>query len=176
MDIKELNSKLRKSLPGAVLESRPLGSSRENTVWIEMKAVQQVARYVSRDSELEMDFLEFLSVMELEGSVVVSYFLRSTRTQQTLVLRGSLLPTAPEAEVDLDSVEEIWPMASRFEAENSELFGIRFGGRPIPRKILPEGWQGFPLRKGYVFPSEVLGLPHLRAVGRTAPDEHGVSS
>jgi NADH-quinone oxidoreductase subunit C len=48
------------------------------------------------------------------------------------------------------SVESIWPTANWLEREVYDMFGIIFTGHPnLKRLLLPEEWQGFPLRKDY---------------------------
>jgi NADH-quinone oxidoreductase subunit C len=48
------------------------------------------------------------------------------------------------------SVESIWPTANWLEREVYDMFGIVFAGHPnLKRLLLPEEWQGFPLRKDY---------------------------
>lgn len=59
------------------------------------------------------------------------------------------------AEVDgkspvLDSVVSLWPGADWLERETFDLVGIRFANHPnLRRVLLPEDWEGHPLRKDY---------------------------
>jgi NADH-quinone oxidoreductase subunit C len=54
------------------------------------------------------------------------------------------------ADAHVATVSDIWPAANWLEREVWDLFGIQFDGHPDLRRLLmPEDWEGFPLRKDY---------------------------
>ncbi len=76
----------------------------------------------------------------------VVYHLRSLESQQWLRLKCRLAGTNPE----IESVTSVWRGANWYEREVFDLFGIQFRNHPDLRRILmPDDWQGYPLRKDY---------------------------
>ncbi len=50
----------------------------------------------------------------------------------------------------IDSITGVWPAANFYEREIFDLFGVHIGGHPnLKRIMMPEDWQGHPLRKDY---------------------------
>ena len=56
----------------------------------------------------------------------------------------------PEADPVVASLFPVWPASEAFERETWDMFGIAFAGHPdLTRILMPEDWEGHPLRKDY---------------------------
>lgn len=66
------------------------------------------------------------------------------------------------------SVTPLFAGAHNYEREVFDLFGVRFDGHPgLTRILLPEGWQGHPLRRDAPLPQEPADFTVTRDVYRT---------
>jgi NADH-quinone oxidoreductase subunit C len=76
----------------------------------------------------------------------LSYHLLSHAFKEHIRLRALV----EEATPSIESITPVWPSANYYEREVFDLFGIRFEGHPNLRRILlPDEWEGHPLRKDY---------------------------
>ncbi len=76
----------------------------------------------------------------------VVYQLHSIRHNRRLRLKVTLPSMNPQVE----SLVGVWRSANWYEREVFDLFGVAFLNHPNLRRILmPEGWEGHPLRKDF---------------------------
>lgn len=76
----------------------------------------------------------------------MAYHLLSMKRKERVRLKVGL----EGDDATIESVTPVWPSANFFERELFDLFGIRFLGHPHLRRIMmPEDWEGHPLRKDY---------------------------
>ncbi|SEN52009.1 NADH dehydrogenase subunit C [bacterium A37T11] len=120
---------------------------------IKTNMIREVCFLLRDHEQTWFDFLSCLSGVDngiQAGTFAVVYHLASIpyKTQLTLKVvvpndRGTTLPVVP-------SVGTIWKTAEWHEREAFDLVGIFFDGHPDLRRILlPDDWEGYPLRKDY---------------------------
>jgi NADH-quinone oxidoreductase subunit C len=68
----------------------------------------------------------------------------------SLKARIRLIALLDSGDASINSITSVWPSANFYEREVFDLFGVHFGGHPgLTRIMMPEDWQGHPLRKDY---------------------------
>jgi NADH-quinone oxidoreductase subunit C len=76
----------------------------------------------------------------------VVYHLHSIERNERLRLKCRI----PGSDPVIESVTSVWRSANWYERETFDLFGIHFINHPnLKRIMMPEGWEGHPLRKDY---------------------------
>jgi NADH-quinone oxidoreductase subunit C len=86
------------------------------------------------------------------GGLAVVLHVWSTAHHHHLRLRT----TVPREAGRLATVTDVWPGAGWHERETFEMFGIVFDGHPnLVPLLLPDGFEGHPLRKEFVLASRV---------------------
>lgn len=113
---------------------------------VQREALFEVCRWLRSDQQADCDYLACLSGVDRGQAIEVVYHLYSLRKHRMVLLKAR----APKDDCWLPSVTPVWKAANWHERETAEMLGIRFQGHPDPRHILlPQGWEGFPLRKDY---------------------------
>lgn len=117
---------------------------------IHKECIYQVCELLHTNEKTYFDSLSCLTGLdngEEEKTIEVIYSLYSIPFDLHLTLRVALDRSKPE----IDSVSEIWKTANWHEREAYDLVGIHFKGHSDLRRILlPDDWEGYPLRKDYV--------------------------
>ena len=96
--------------------------------------------------ELGFDYLMCITSIDLEdGNLSLAYNLNSTGSQESLEFNLIF-----NAETEVPSVKSLWKTADWHERKAYDMMGIKFSGHPdMKRILLPEDWEGHPLRKDY---------------------------
>ncbi len=116
-------------------------------VWTPAARIVEACRFLKEDQGYRrLSFITAVDWYPTEPRFEVVYNLHSIERNHYLRLKARV--GGPEYEID--SVTGVWRAANWYEREVFDLFGIRFQGHPDLRRILmPEGWEGHPLRKDY---------------------------
>jgi len=133
---------LRPLLPGIALEPAP--ATDQKTIGVPAIAIVDVCRVLRDKGFVLLADITAVDWWPREPRFEVVYQLASgddrLRLKVTLAGDNARLPT----------VQSVWPGANWLEREVWDLFGIAFDGHPDPRRLLmPEDWDGYPLRKDY---------------------------
>lgn len=155
MTAPEIVSLLRVQLGEAVLDSKAEGVL-DPYVVIAPDRMLDVARFLRDDIRTAFDLLQCLSAVDYTGGKLgVVYHLESTGHKHKIVLKANVPADAPHVQ----SVESVWKTANWHEREAFDMFGIVFDGHPDLRRILmPDDWDGHPLRKDYKVPEFYNGM------------------
>jgi NADH-quinone oxidoreductase subunit C len=140
----ELTRRYREKFGAAILDA--LEDRKQPYLVIDAAQLVEIARY-SRDEE-KFDLLEDYTAVDwprrekrFDLIAILYSFPHNARLR---------LKIAVAEKEQLASLVEMWPTANWLEREIFDMFGIEFAGHPdLKRILLPDGWEGHPLRKDY---------------------------
>src|SRR6266849_171741 len=121
----------------------------EMTIYVERSAIREACALLRDDTNCPFNYLSDITCVDWypsEPRFEVIYHLLSIPNKERVRLKVRLSGETPA----LESITSVWPGANYFEREVFDLFGVRFSGHPYLRRLLmPEDWEGHPLRKDY---------------------------
>ncbi len=101
---------------------------------------------------LGFDRLGMVTAVDRDEFFVMVYRLQSRSLSTAIFVKTKV----PRDDTRVDSLCGIWPAANWQEREVFDLFGITFDGHPDLRRImLPDDFEGHPLRKDYDNPNVI---------------------
>jgi NADH-quinone oxidoreductase subunit C len=123
-----------------------LEDRRQAILIIDSSQLLEIARYSRDDEKFHL----------LEDYTAVDWPRREKRFDLVAQLYSFTHNTRLRLKIPLGADEQpatlvpVWPAANWLEREIFDLFGIAFRGHPnLKRILLPDEWQGHPLRKDY---------------------------
>ena len=121
----------------------------ETTIVVPREHIRRACEFLVAEPSLQFTYLSDITTVDrfpLEPRFEVNYHLLSIEHKMRLRLKVRLAGSDPA----VLSVTPVWPTANWHERENFDLFGIRFEGHPdLTRILMPDDWEGYPLRKDY---------------------------
>jgi NADH-quinone oxidoreductase subunit C len=142
-------------------------------IWIAPDRIVDVCTFLRDEPRFRYNYLSDVAAldrlgMELEtipSGVALNQALRFVVNYQLLSIphkhRVWLKVALPSDNPIAPSVTAVWPTANFHEREVFDLFGINFSGHPDLRRILmPDDYQGHPLRKDHPLGYEEVQFSH----------------
>ena len=158
MSPEELAERIRARFPEVVV------ARGEVTVIVGRQDVPDTLAALRDDPDIGTGFLSSLTAIDwpdADPRFWVVYELRSMRHHHRVRVKAGL----PADDPHVPTVSDAFPTANWHEREVFDFYGIVFDGHPnLTRILLPDGWDGFPLRK-----DEELGGVGTRYVGAFIP-------
>jgi len=168
MDAPALITALQTLAPGLQAEAAS-AADRQTTIYVGPGDVLRAMQVLRDGPDLRFALLAELTAVDFwpkEPRFELIYLLVSIEHR----LRARVKVRLPGADPHVATVTPIWPGANWLEREVWDLFGIAFDGHPDPRRLLmPEDWEGFPLRKDY--PVQIQMKPHTAEALQVTQEE-----
>jgi NADH-quinone oxidoreductase subunit C len=132
------------SLPDSILDAA--FNFDELTLTIAKDRIREAASAVQKAGYTFLEDVTCVDWYPSEPRFHVVYHMLS----MTFKERVRLVAQVESMDPTIESITSVWPSANFFEREVWDLFGVRFNQHPNLRRIMmPEEWEGYPLRKDY---------------------------
>jgi NADH-quinone oxidoreductase subunit C len=137
--------------------------SKDRDPWFQVAPweIERVCEHLREDPDLAFDYLECITGVDYpdDKRIVVVYHLFSYRQKHRVVLKAFLDREDPV----MPTLVNVWSVANWQERECFDLIGVLFEGHPDLRRLLmPDDWEGHPLRKDFEEKEDYHGIPTVR--------------
>jgi NADH-quinone oxidoreductase subunit C len=141
---------LNEKIVNMINEKFPGSLANENTeTHIQLYPDQwfEIATWLKSEPSLSFDSLQCQTGVDVgDNTLEARYNFHSMKHNHYTEIRIAVT----RKEATIPSVEQIWRVADWFERETYDMLGIEFSGhRDLRRILLPDDWEGWPLRKDY---------------------------
>ena len=124
-------------------------------VCVKPERLHDVLECLKSEPRFAMNQLTLITGVDYGDRIEAVYHLYSYTHNHMAVVKALLDHDAPEVDTAID----LWGAAEWHERETYDMLGIQFRGHPNLRRILlPDDWEGFPLRLDYKQPEEYHGI------------------
>lgn len=148
------NEKLKEIISAFMPDAEIVMDKQFLEVTVNADQIHSLAQFLKNSPQTAFDYLFCESAIDYTEYFTLVYHLDSTEFRHQIVLKTKI--TVRE-NPSVDSVCDIWIGAEYHEREIFDLFGIHFNNHPDLRKIfLDNDWVGFPLRKDYTDPVNIV--------------------
>ena len=124
------------------------------SILVNHEAWEDISKFIYDSS---FDYLMCITSYDLGGNNTfgLAYNFHSTCLKHYLEIRIEF-----EDNTEIHSVESIWKAADWHEREAFDMMGVKIINHPdMKRILLPQDWDGYPLRKDYKTPEYYNGMP-----------------
>ena len=128
-----------------------------NACIVDVDSWKDISEFIKNDEKMLFDYLMSISAYDLGDSEIfgVAYNFYSTKLNQYLEVRIEVNDSQ-----EIESITHLWRAADWHEREAYDMIGIKFKNHPdMKRILLPEDWEGYPLRKDYKTPEYYNCMP-----------------
>ncbi|MGE9516293.1 MAG: NADH-quinone oxidoreductase subunit C [Solitalea-like symbiont of Acarus siro] len=129
---------------------------------INKEYIYQVCDLLKNNPDMQFNYLSCLTGVDyrdVDARFELVYHLYSTFHKNSLVIKVTE-NIGDTFDMSFASVTNIWKAADWYEREIFDLFGVKFTNHPnLKRILLPDDWQGYPLRKDYKAAYDWHGMP-----------------
>ncbi len=139
-------------------EEKDPGRSGRSFLNVEAGGLVDLLRVCRDDEQLQFELLVDITASDPgadDPNLWILVELLSVKQRHRLAIKALLSKESPT----IASSTAVYRAAQWHERECAEMYGVIFEGHPDPRNILlPDDWEGHPMRKDYEFPTEYHGI------------------